>query len=78
MNFINGQGIKMTKVLSNHTSTTTTVEAFEENVTGEYLFIDGKLAHVLNSKCTGTGIMALSKMQYFVHQVLCYQLISNS
>ena len=68
----------MTKILSTHTSSTTTVEAFEEDVTGEYLFIDGKLAHVLNSKCIGTGIMALSKMQYFIHQVLCYQLISNS
>lgn len=68
----------MTRILSTHTSDDTTVEAFESDVTGEYLFIDGKLAHVLNSKCIGTGIMALSKMQYFTHQVLCYSLISNS
>lgn len=66
----------MTKILSTHTEQVQ-VEDWDSDITGNVLFINGKLAMVLRSHMVGYGHTALLKARYFKHIVTCYQLIKN-
>jgi len=64
------------KILSTHTDPVV-VEDWDNDIVGNVLFIDGKLARVLSAKLTNTGRTAVMKALYYIHTVTCYELIAN-
>ena len=54
-----------------------TVDSSNADVTGDILFINGMLAHVLNSRIQAIKISPLSKARYYTHKVLCFAHITN-
>ena len=50
----------------------------EQDITGKVLFINGMLAHVLNSKQGKLMHTPISKTPYWIHKVLCFEHITNA
>ncbi len=76
----NGQGIKMTKVIATYEcgDANITVDSSDGDITGQVLFVNGMLAHVLRSELVGCGKMALSKARYNIHKVIAFEHITNA
>ena len=55
-----------------------TVDSSNMDVTGEILFINGMLSHVLSSRIQSRGITPLGKARYYTHKVLTFAHITNT
>ena len=54
-----------------------TVDSSNMDVTGDILFINGMLSHVLSSRIQSTKVSALSKAVYYTHKILSFAHITN-